>query len=103
MNTALIGHTGFVGKNLLETCKFNDFYNSGHKLIYSAIAFLSGESKPFDPLTLEVRIYHPTEMTTTRSWFDSLYLHTLETYKHNGYPSTLEIIKRLRRFYFLIQ
>ena len=28
MKTALIGHTGFVGKNLLEQAKFTDKYNS---------------------------------------------------------------------------
>jgi len=30
----------------------NDFYNAGHRYIYSAISSLSNESKPFDPLTV---------------------------------------------------
>ncbi len=30
----------------------NDFYNTGHRYIYSAICSLSNETKPFDPLTV---------------------------------------------------
>ncbi|OED43541.1 replicative DNA helicase [Endozoicomonas sp. (ex Bugula neritina AB1)] len=37
---------------IVDILMSDDFYNPGHKLIFTAISELSNETKPFDPLTL---------------------------------------------------
>ena len=48
--------------HVVDKVTADDFYHPGHRLIYEAIAQLSADSKPFDPLTLAESLENRAEL-----------------------------------------